>query len=65
MAKSIEKNEILCDIIQKSIDIFQLYGLMAGKLEINVNVVQSSGFVKISYTQVENEEEITVSRRIT
>lgn len=65
MSKSIEKNEILCDIIQKSIDIFQLYGLMAGKLEINVNTKHQNGFVTISYKQKENGEEIIVSRRIT
>jgi len=65
MAKSIEKNEILCDIIQKSLDIIELYGLVAGKLEIDVNVKQITGIVTLSYTQRENNEKITVSRQIT
>jgi len=65
MAKSIEKNEILCDIIQKSIDIFQLYGLMAGKLIIDLNVIKKSGEIFLTYTQKEENETITVSKRIT
>lgn len=64
MSKEIEKNEILGDIILKSIDIVTLYGLMAGKLEIDVNVKHFTGNITLSYTQKENNEKITVSRQI-
>lgn len=65
MSKVIEKNAILSDIIQKSIDIIQLYGLMNGRLVIDVSAKKESGCVTLSYTQKENNETITVSRQIT
>lgn len=65
MSKTIEKNEILSDIIQKSIDIVELYGLNHGKIVIDVHVKKESGCVTLSYTQKENNDTITVSRQIT
>lgn len=65
MSKVIEKNAILSDIIQKSLDIIQLYGLNSAELTVKVNARMVSGGVFISYTQKENDQEITISRKIT
>lgn len=64
MSKTIEKNEILSDIMQKSIDIIELYGLNKAKLVVEVNLNMKSSCVFISYTQKENSEQITISRKI-
>ena len=64
MSKIVEKNILLGDIIQKSLDIIQLYGLNKAKLVVEVNTDMASGNIFLTYTQKENEEKITISRKI-